>query len=120
MKITDIKYRPQDDGGRLKAVVSVIFDGSIAVHDIKIIGGDDRLFLAMPSRRMPDGRFRDIVHPINAQTREYIEGTVLRLYTSAQQGSGECDGITYALYRSEPFVERVLNEASSASPDDFE
>ena len=73
MEITDIKFRHLQEVGRLKALVSVTFDNVFAVHDIKIIDGQDRLFLAMPSRRMPDGKYRDIVHPIGPELREELE-----------------------------------------------
>jgi stage V sporulation protein G len=84
MEITDIKFRHFHDEGRLRALVSVTFDDVFAVHDIKIIDGQDRLFLAMPSRRMPDGRYRDIVHPIGPALREKLEKNVLRAYEEQQ------------------------------------
>lgn len=80
MDITDIKIRKLQDDGRMRAVVSVTFDDSLVVHDIKVIEGPGRYFLAMPSRKMPDGTYRDTVHPINAQVRELLEETILRLY----------------------------------------
>ncbi|MDO5141432.1 MAG: septation regulator SpoVG [Eubacteriales bacterium] len=83
MQITDIKFRHVADDGRLKALVSVTFDGVLAVHDIKIIDGHDRLFLAMPARRMPDGRFRDIAHPVGSTLRQLLEEQVLSAYRAA-------------------------------------
>lgn len=83
MEITDIQFRHLREEGRLKALVSVTFDQTFAVHDIKIIDGQDRLFLAMPSRRMPDGRYRDIVHPIGSMMREKMEREVLAQYRSS-------------------------------------
>jgi len=80
MEITDIKFRHLEEYGRLKALVSVTFDGVFAVHDIKIIDGHDRLFLAMPSRRMPDGKFRDIAHPVGNALRDELEHRVLDAY----------------------------------------
>ena len=80
MQITDIKFRSVPVHGKLRALVSVTFDGVLAVHDIKIIAGQNRLFLAMPSRRMPDGRFRDVAHPVGAQLREQLEQQVLDAY----------------------------------------
>lgn len=80
MEITDIKFRHLQDVGRLKALVSVTFDNVFAVHDIKIIDGQDRLFLAMPSRRMPDGKYRDIVHPIGPTLRAELEDKVITAY----------------------------------------
>ena len=64
----------------MKAVVSVTFDDCFVVRDIKIIEGQDKLFIAMPSRKMSDGEFRDIAHPINADTREMIESAVIEKY----------------------------------------
>lgn len=80
MEITDIKFRHVEQTGKLRALVSVTFDGVLAVHDIKIIDGHDRLFLAMPSRRMPDGRFRDIAHPVGSALRDELEQEVLDAY----------------------------------------
>ena len=80
MEITDIKFRHLQEVGRLKALVSVTFDNVFAVHDIKIIDGQDRLFLAMPSRRMLDGKYRDIVHPIGPELREELEKKVITAY----------------------------------------
>lgn len=89
MEITDIKFRHINDEGRLKALVSVTFDECFAVHDIKIIEGQDRLFLAMPSRKLPDGRYRDIVHPIGSEMRERLEGAVLKAYKDSIEPNNE-------------------------------
>ncbi|MBS6640158.1 septation regulator SpoVG [Agathobaculum sp.] len=83
MEITDIKFRHVEQSGKLRALVSVTFDGVLAVHDIKIIDGHDRLFLAMPSRRMPDGHFRDIAHPVGSALRVELEQEVLDAYRAA-------------------------------------
>ncbi len=80
MTITDIKVRKIISTGKLKAVVSITFDNFFAVHDIKVVQGENRLFVAMPSRRDESGVFRDIVHPISTQAREVIENTVLGAY----------------------------------------
>lgn len=80
MNITQIKINKTPEGGRMKAVVSVTFDNAFVVHDIKIIDGPERFFLAMPSRKMPDGIFRDIVHPINAEVRASLENSILEQY----------------------------------------
>ena len=82
MQITDIKFRHVPTYGKLRALVSVTFDGVLAVHDIKKFAGHDRLFLAMPSRRMPDGRFRDVAHPVGVALREELEQQVLDAYRS--------------------------------------
>ena len=80
MKITDVRVKPVTSDSKMKAVVSVTFDDAFVVRDIKIIEGQDKLFVAMPSRKMPDGEFKDIAHPINAETREMIESTVIEMY----------------------------------------
>ncbi len=83
MQITDVKIRKLFDEGPLKAVASVSFDGQLAVHDIKVICAREKLFLVMPSRQNPDGTYRDIVHPINAQFRTELESAVLAAYEEA-------------------------------------
>ena len=85
MEITDIQFRHLNQEGRLRALVSVTFDRTLAVHDIKVIDGPDRLFLAMPSRRLPDGRYRDIVHPVGPNMREKLEDAVLSEYQELMQ-----------------------------------
>ncbi len=82
MEITDVRIRKIDSEGKMKAVVSVTFDNEFVVHDIKIIESQNGLFIAMPSRKTPDGEFRDIAHPINAETREKIQGVILSKYES--------------------------------------
>ena len=83
MQITDIKVRKLFDEGPMKAVVSVTFDGQLAVHDIKVIHARDKFFIVMPSRKNPDESYRDIVHPINAQFRGMLESAVIAAYESA-------------------------------------
>lgn len=80
MDITDIKVRKINAEGKMKAIVSVTFDDVFAVHDIKIIEGNDKLFVAMPSRKTPDGEYRDIAHPINAKTRELLQNKIIEKY----------------------------------------
>jgi stage V sporulation protein G len=80
MKLTDIKIRKFFDEGPMKAVVSVTLDGCLAVHDIKIIYARDKYFIVMPSRKNPDGTYRDIVHPINSEFRTELERDILDAY----------------------------------------
>lgn len=89
MNITDIRIRKTYEEARLKALVSVTVDGDLAVHDIKVIQGPQRLFVAMPSRRDENGTFRDIAHPITTQGREKMEQAILQAYEEhlAQQES---------------------------------
>ena len=80
MKISDIKIRRVYTEGRLRALVSITVDGELAVHDIKVIQGPERLFVAMPSRKEENGTFRDIVHPITPQARGELESAILSVY----------------------------------------
>ena len=83
MQITDIKVRKLFEEGPMKAIVSVTFDGQLAVHDIKVINARDKFFIVMPSRKNPDESYRDIVHPINAQFRGMLENAVIEAYEAA-------------------------------------
>lgn len=80
MNITDIKIRKIIPDGRLRAVISITIDNMLAVHDIKVVQGDERLFVAMPSRKDESGVFRDIVHPISPSARQLIEDQILDAY----------------------------------------
>lgn len=80
MKVTDVRVRKVQEEGKMKAIVSVTFDDEFVVHDIKIIEGQNGLFIAMPSRKMADGEFRDIAHPINAETRKKIQDAIFEEY----------------------------------------
>lgn len=81
MQITDIKIRKTfADDGPMKAVVSVTFDNELALHDVKVINTKDKYFIVMPSRKNPDGTYRDIVHPINSDFRQLLEKSVLDEY----------------------------------------
>lgn len=80
MEITDIRIKKVSNDSKMKAVVSVTFDNSFVVHDIKIIEGQDKLFTAMPSRKTPEGEYKDIAHPINSDTRAQMEKQILAQY----------------------------------------
>ena len=80
MTITDVRIRKIATEGKMKAIVSVTFDNEFVVHDIKVIEGQNGLFIAMPSRKTPDGEFKDIAHPINTETREQIQKAILDEY----------------------------------------
>lgn len=82
MQITDIKIRKVFDDGPMKAIVSVTFDGQLAVHDVKVINARDKFFIVMPSRKNPDDTYRDIVHPINADFRNMLEREVIAAYNA--------------------------------------
>jgi stage V sporulation protein G len=80
MKITEVKVFPSQESGRLKAYATIVFDNDFIVRDLKVIEGNKGLFVSMPSRRKKDGSFRDIVHPLNSDTRTMIENSVIAEY----------------------------------------
>ena len=80
MQVTDVRVRRVAKEGKLKAVVSMTIDDVFVVHDIKVIEGEKGLFIAMPSKKTTDGEYRDIAHPINSQTREIIQKSILDSY----------------------------------------
>ncbi len=94
MQITDIKIRKLFDDGPMKAIVSVTFDGQLAVHDIKVINAREKLFIVMPSHKNPDDTYRDIVHPINAQFRNMLEQYVIAAYEEALANAADTDDET--------------------------
>jgi stage V sporulation protein G len=75
----------------MRAIASITIDHEFVVHDIRVIDGNNGLFVAMPSKRTPDGEFRDIAHPISSQTREKIQTAVLAEYDKA----GEYDEVEF-------------------------
>lgn len=83
MEITDIRIRRIDQEGKMRAVVSVTFDNCFVVHDIKVIEGEDKLFIAMPSRKTPDNEYKDIAHPINTEMRQLLQMSIIDKYNSA-------------------------------------
>jgi len=85
MDITDVRIRKIDSESKMKAVASVTFDNEFVVHDIKIIESQNGMFIAMPSRKTPDGEFKDIAHPINADMRERIQTAILDKYEGVLQ-----------------------------------
>ena len=80
MRITDVRIRKVNDEGKMRAVVSVTFDDEFVVHDIKVIEGQNGLFIAMPSRKMGEGDFRDIAHPLTSETRNRIKSAIFEEY----------------------------------------
>lgn len=102
MEITDIKVRKLFEGGPMKAIVSVTFDGQLALHDVKVINARDKVFIVMPSRKNPDGTYRDIVHPINSEFRKNLEEQVIEAYNrelaieeARKELAGDLDAVGY-------------------------
>ena len=83
MQITDVRVRKLTKGGKMKAVVSITLDDMFVIHDIKVIEGEKGLFVAMPSKQSSGGEYRDVAHPINAETRELVQGMILEGYEEA-------------------------------------
>jgi len=81
--VTDVRVRKILPEGKMKAIVSVTLDNMFVIHDVKVVEGNKGLFVAMPSRKTPDGEFRDIAHPINSSARAIIETAVLQAYEQA-------------------------------------
>ncbi|CAM5778114.1 MULTISPECIES: septation regulator SpoVG [Brevibacillus] len=85
MEVTDVRLRRVNTDGRMKAIASITIDHEFVVHDIRVIDGNNGMFVAMPSKRTPDGEFRDIAHPISSATREKIQAAVLSEYERVGQ-----------------------------------
>lgn len=86
MELTDIKLRKYFPDGQLEAVYSLTFDNELAVHDVKLVKRDGELIMVMPSRIMPDGSRKDIVHPINAEFRNAVAETLLKYHNTIVRG----------------------------------
>lgn len=85
MEITDVRVRKVALDGKMRAIVSITLDNEFVVHDIKVIEGEKGVFVAMPSRKSATGEYRDITHPINSETRDYVQKIILEKYEEALQ-----------------------------------
>ncbi len=84
MNITDIRVKRVNAEGKVRAIATITFDNSFVVRDIRVIEGQNGLFIAMPSRKTPEGEFKDIAHPITSEAREQIQSAILHEYEQAQ------------------------------------
>ena len=84
MEITSIKIKKFETESKMKAIASVTFDDCFAVHDIKVIENEDKVFVAMPNKRLKDGTFKDVAHPINKETRQMFTDEILKEYEKAE------------------------------------
>ena len=91
MQITDVRLRKLNSENRMKAVASVTFDEEIVIHDIKVIESQNGPFIAMPSKKIPNGDFKDIAHPINAAARAKVEKAILDAYANLEDDSAESE-----------------------------
>ncbi|MBW9153406.1 septation regulator SpoVG [Clostridium estertheticum] len=108
MEITDVRIRKIATEGKMKAIVSITFDNEFVVHDIKVIEGQSGLFIAMPSRKTPDGEFKDIAHPINTQTREKIQTAILDEYEKVRNEEPVARVVEKVVEKTEEKTEEVL------------
>jgi len=91
MEITDIRIRKVEAEGKLRAYVTVTFDDSFVVHNVKVIEGDNGVFIAMPSRKTRKGEFKDVAHPINTDFRNKMQAQILDSYSKAEFYTDEED-----------------------------
>lgn len=94
MEVTEVRVFPVNEE-KLKGYATITIDGCFVIRDLKIINGNNGLFVAMPSKRRKDGTFRDTAHPLNNQTREKIESKVLQQYEEELRKTAKRDGLIY-------------------------
>jgi len=118
VEITDVRVFPVEDE-KLKAFASIVFDKCFMVNDIKVIRGKEGLFISMPSRKKRNGEFKDIAHPLNQETRKWVETRILAEYEAARDGSGEIRPASVASPAPiEGGGERTLEQVEQAHLDD--
>ena len=110
LQITDVRIRKIEADGKMKAIVSITFDNEFVVHDIKIIQGQGGLFIAMPSRKTPAGDFRDIAHPINTDTRERIQSSILEAFEKVRVEEPKIEELKIEESKSEESAEDAIQE----------
>lgn len=122
MKITDVRLRKvNNQDTRMKALVSVTFDEVFVVHDLRVIDGNNGLFVAMPSKRTPDGEFRDIAHPINTEMRQHVQEEVMRVYEETEDPASEdSDEAVEPTVESDPAEDEDSTLESTASEESDE
>ncbi|MBC8595384.1 septation regulator SpoVG [Qingrenia yutianensis] len=84
MNITSIKIKKFATEGKMRAIASITIDDCFAIHDVKVIENNGKVFVAMPNKRLKDGTFKDVAHPINIETRKLIEDAVIEAYNNAE------------------------------------
>jgi len=89
MEITNVRLKKVNSENRMKAVASITFDEEFVVHDIKVIESQNGLFIAMPSKKTPNGEFKDTAHPINKETRAKIQEAILAAYEAPEAETAE-------------------------------
>ena len=89
MQITDVRVRKVTKEGKMKAVVSITIDDEFVIHDIKVVEGEKGLFIAMPSRKLANGEYSDVAHPINSETRKMFEDAIIEEYNNTEDVAEE-------------------------------
>ncbi|HOE85026.1 MAG TPA: septation regulator SpoVG [Sphaerochaeta sp.] len=89
MDISEVRVRRVNQAGKLKAYVTVTFDNQFVVHNIKVIEGRDGDFIAMPSRQLANGEFKDVAHPISSEFRDHLQKVVMEAYASNVEEDGQ-------------------------------
>lgn len=112
MEITDVRLRRIETEGKLRAYVSITFDDSFVVHDLRVIDGTKGMFVAMPSKRLPNGDHKDIAHPINTEIREKIQNAVLEVYQKEVEETPQKKEV-------ETEVEEKVEETENKEEDQF-
>ncbi|WP_017550053.1 septation regulator SpoVG [Salinicoccus carnicancri] len=121
MKITDVRLRKvNNQDNRMKALVSITFDDAFVIHDLRVIEGNNGLFVAMPSKRTPDGEFRDIAHPIHSDMRQHVQEEVMRVYEESEAEVNDSDDSATETTESpvDPTEEQVTNAENPDAEDD--
>lgn len=125
MNVTKVSIR-HVDMNKVKAIASITIDDDFVVHDLRVVEGERGLFVAMPSRKLPSGNFRDVAHPINSETREMVQSMVLDEYKSSLEGSEDTSeeseiSIQEPVKKEEtPQTETASEETSSENGDSTE
>lgn len=88
MEITKIVVRPVEMN-KVQAIASITFDEEFVIHNLRVVQGDRGLFVAMPSRKLPNGEYRDVAHPINVETRERIQKAILDEFERVKKKEAE-------------------------------
>jgi len=114
MKVTEIKVFPVQEE-KLKAFVSIVLDDCFMVNDIKVIQGRDGLFISMPSRRKKNGKFKDVAHPLNNDTRQMLEGLILGEYEQAVDQTSEAQSEARSSEKEEIVEVQVPSKAARSS-----
>ncbi len=118
MEITDVRLRKVNTEGRMRAIASITIDNEFVVHDIRVIDGNNGMFVAMPSKRTPDGEFRDIAHPISSATREKIQNAVLAEYAIVNDEEAAAEAASEKVVDGEPVVETMVVEVEEDDDED--